>query len=59
MKRVKVAAGKFVTISPDLAEKATLISAGSLSSTQARGFKALEPRLAEGLRRSDFLVVRA
>jgi len=49
MKRVRIATGKYVTISADLVAKATRISAGGLTQTQVRDLQAAEPRHAAGL----------
>jgi hypothetical protein len=44
MKRIKVAPGKFVTISTELAEKAARVFATGLTRDQVRDLKASEPR---------------
>ena len=49
MKRVRIASGKYVTISADLAAKAARISVGDLTQTQVRDLQATEPRHATGL----------
>lgn len=49
MKRVRIAPGKFVTISAELAEKAARVFATGLTRDQVRELKASEPRLATGL----------
>lgn len=49
MKRVRVAPGKFVTISTELAEKAVRVFATGLTRNQVRDLKASEPRCATGL----------
>ena len=49
MKRVRVAPGKFVTISAEMAEKAAHVFKSGLTRDQVRGLKAPEPRLATGL----------
>jgi len=49
MKRVRIAPGKFVTISAELAEKAAHVLATGLTRDQVRELKASEPRLATGL----------
>lgn len=46
MKRVRVAPGKFVTISAELSEKAARIFATGLTRGQLRDLKAGEPRTA-------------
>lgn len=48
-KRVRIATGKYVTISADLAAKAALISAGDLTRPQVRELQAAEPRHVTGL----------
>lgn len=48
MKRVRVAPGKFVTISPELAEKAARVIGTGLTRDQVLEFKASEPRLIPG-----------
>lgn len=48
-KRVRIATGKYVTISADLAAKAALISAGDLTRSQVRELQAAEPRHVTGL----------
>ncbi|MCE4540693.1 hypothetical protein LXT12_26010 [Pelomonas sp. P7] len=49
MKRVRVAPGKFVTISTELSEKAARVFATALTRDQVRDLKASEPRRATGL----------
>lgn len=49
MKRVRVAPGKFVTISTELSEKAALVFASGLTRDQVRDLRASEPRRATGL----------
>ena len=49
MKRVRVAPGKFVTISTELSEKAAHVFATGLTRDQVRNLKACEPRRATGL----------
>lgn len=49
MKRVRVAPGKFVTISNELSEKAARVFGTGLTRDQVRGLKASEPRSATGL----------
>ncbi|WP_157275640.1 hypothetical protein [Pelomonas sp. Root1444] len=49
MKRVQIAPGKFVTISPELAEKVAHLFATGLTRDQVREIKAAEPRFATGL----------
>jgi|GEM_PF-5076374 len=48
-KTVRIATGKYVTISADLAAKAALISAGDLTRPQVRELQAAEPRHVTGL----------
>jgi len=49
MKRVRVAPGKFVTISTELSDKAARVFANGLTCDQVRDLKASEPRRAAGL----------
>lgn len=49
MKRVRVAPGKFVTISTELSEKAARVFATGLTRDQVRDLVASEPRRATGL----------
>ena len=49
MKRVRIAPGKFVTISTELSEKAARVFASGLTRNQVRDLKASEPRRATGL----------
>lgn len=49
MKRIRVAPGKFVTISSELAEKAARVTATGLTREQVLEFKATEPKGAAGL----------
>lgn len=49
MKRVRVAPGRFVTISTELSEKAVRVFGTGLTRDQVRGLKASEPRSATGL----------
>lgn len=49
VKRIRVAPGKFVTISSELAEKAARMSAISLTRDQVLEFKASEPKRVNGL----------
>jgi hypothetical protein len=49
MKRVRIAPGKFVTISTELAERAARVFATGLTRDQAREIQASEPRRAKGL----------
>jgi hypothetical protein len=49
MKRVRVAPGKFVTISGELAEKAARVFATGLTRDQVLELQASEPRSATGL----------
>lgn len=44
MKRIRIAPGKFVTISTDLSEKAERLFAGGLSRDQVRELAAAEPK---------------
>lgn len=48
MKRIRVAPGKFVTISSELAEKAARVCATSPTRDQVLKFKASEPRRING-----------
>lgn len=49
MKRVRVAPGKFVVISAELAEKAARVFGTGLTRDQVSSLKATEPRHATGL----------
>ena len=49
MKRVRVAPGKFVVISAEMAEKAARMFANGLTPEQVRNLQATEPRHAAGL----------
>ncbi|MFT7773408.1 hypothetical protein [Roseateles sp.] len=49
MKRVRVAPGKFVVISAQLAEKAARVFGTGLTRDQVNSLKASEPRQATGL----------
>jgi len=49
MKRIRVAPGKFVTISTELAEKAARVFATGPTRDQVRAIQASEPRSAKGL----------
>ncbi len=49
MKRIRVASGKFVTISPELAEKAAGVYAICPTREQALQVKASEPKRIKGL----------
>lgn len=49
MKRVRVAPGKFVTVSAELSEKAARVYGTGLTRDQVRDLKASEPRRATGL----------
>lgn len=49
MKRVRIAPGKFVTISTELAEKAARVFATGLTRDQVREIKAAEPSFGTGL----------
>lgn len=49
MKRVRVAPGKFVVISDELAEKAARVFSTGLTRDQVNSLKASEPRQAAGL----------
>lgn len=48
MKRVRVAPGKFVTISTELSEKAARVLATGFTRDQVRNLKTSEPRRAAG-----------
>ncbi|MDR7270120.1 hypothetical protein J2X20_002778 [Pelomonas saccharophila] len=49
MKRVRVAPGKFVSVSTELWEKAARVFATGLTRDQVRDLKASEPRSTKGL----------
>lgn len=49
MKRVRVAPGKFITVSTELSEKAAHVFGTGLTRDQARDLQASEPRRATGL----------
>lgn len=49
MRRVRVAPGKFVTISAEMADKVARVFATGLTRDQVRDLMATEPRLATGL----------
>ena len=49
MKRIRVAPGKFVIISSEMAEKAARVMATGLTREQVFEFKAAEPKRAAGL----------
>ncbi|MBL8275935.1 hypothetical protein [Variovorax gossypii] len=49
MKRVRIAPGKFVMVSAEMAEKAARVFATGLTRDKVRELKATEPRLATGL----------
>lgn len=49
MKRIRVAPGKFVIISPELAEKAARVTATALARKQVLEFQASEPKRVPGL----------
>lgn len=49
MKRVRVAPGKFVTVSTELLEKAARVFGTGLTRDQVRDLQASEPRRARGL----------
>lgn len=49
MKRMRIAPGKFVTISAEMADKVGRVFATGLTRDQVRDFKATEPRFATGL----------
>lgn len=49
MKRIRVAPGKFVTISAQLSEKVAHVFATGLTRDQVRELQASEPRRASGL----------
>lgn len=49
MKRIRVAPGKFVTISTELAEKAARVFATGPTRDQVRAIQTSEPRRAKGL----------
>lgn len=49
MKRIRVAPGKFVTISAELAQKAACMTAANLTRDQVHQLKASEPKHVAGL----------
>lgn len=49
MKRLRIAPGKFVTISTELSERVARVFATGLTRDQVRDLKASEPRRATGL----------
>lgn len=49
MKRIRVAPGKFVSISAELADKAARVFGTGLTRDQVRDLKASEPRRSSGL----------
>ncbi len=60
MKRIRVAPGKFVTISDELAEKAARVFAtGQLTRDQVRELMAVEPQLSSGAMAGSRRVLRS